>query len=369
MSPRWHSRSSASSSSSCSARASPGAYSSSRDRSGCGQVRRSCDRRDSDAVPALAGTVGLFAGFVARIAYANQLTLGPYIAMTLFLLLPQVRRSNCSSCGAHRVSASPLPPRIACSVAWPSRSATTFRARPCSSARRSWPRFSSRAMLSPSSSVDCGARCSLTASDPSRRRRAKRTRIVGRGRQQDCARYVSLITRAPLTFAAGVIIQLVFIGSFTLLFLTFGLRVRSRFPELWQRGGASVGRAKDWRVVWAVGLVQAAMFLVRLRSLSTRLLVQVRSAFRAVEFAQGYGQGIRTVEGALYGLDFLPMAIASTCAARDISRVLTIAASGSSSGRLPGSRRQSRAIRWPSARRPQRDRSTRRAPAPEARSS
>ena len=74
---------------------------------------------------------------------------------------------------------------------------------------------------------------------------------------------MSTIACAALTIPAGVIIQLVFIASFTLLFLTFGLRVRSRFPELWQRGGASLGRVKDWRVVWAVGLVQAAMFLVR----------------------------------------------------------------------------------------------------------
>ena len=54
----------------------------------------SCRWTHADIVLALAGTVGLFAGFVARIAYANQLTLGPYIAMTLFLLLPQVRTSS-----------------------------------------------------------------------------------------------------------------------------------------------------------------------------------------------------------------------------------------------------------------------------------
>ena len=60
-----------------------------------------------------------------------------------------------------------------------------------------------------------------------------------------------------------MIVQLVFMASFSVMFAIFGLRVRSRFPELWHRGGALSGRGRDWRVVWAVGLLQAVMFLVR----------------------------------------------------------------------------------------------------------
>lgn len=52
----------------------------------------------------------------------------------------------------------------------------------------------------------------------------------------------------------------------------------------------------------------AQRIAVRQRNVSKSLIAP------AVEFAEGYGTGLRTVEGALYGLDLLPIAIASGCA-------------------------------------------------------
>ncbi|KIY49756.1 RTA1 like protein, partial [Fistulina hepatica ATCC 64428] len=96
----------------------------------------------------------------------------------------------------------------------------------------------------------------------------------------------------------GLVIQALSFGTFTLMALVFGLRVRSRTPQKWTSyidTGAET--PSDWRMLW-------------LALMWTTVGILIRSVYRIIEYAQGYGGYLATHEGFFYCLDALPLLLA-----------------------------------------------------------
>jgi len=93
----------------------------------------------------------------------------------------------------------------------------------------------------------------------------------------------------------GLILQLVSYGLYTILLIVFGFRVRSQYPEVWHMG--KQGGRRDWRVLFYTTCV-------------TCIGILIRSAFRIVEFSEGYTGWIPTHEAYFYCFDSIPLLLA-----------------------------------------------------------
>ncbi|BGP06611.1 Envelope glycoprotein gp160 [Rhodotorula toruloides] len=107
----------------------------------------------------------------------------------------------------------------------------------------------------------------------------------------------------PKIALVGLILQLVSFGIFTLLLLVWGLRVQKRLPRPIPRFRFSAYSVfskepvEDWRpLFWVMCL--------------TCVGIIVRSAFRIVEYAEGYYGYLATHESYFYLLDALPLWLA-----------------------------------------------------------
>ncbi|KAG9040221.1 hypothetical protein FRB95_000150 [Tulasnella sp. JGI-2019a] len=99
-------------------------------------------------------------------------------------------------------------------------------------------------------------------------------------------------------FLAGLALQLVSFGIFTLVFAVWNFKVRKYAPEVWTRD-KTIGKPwyKDWRALDASLLLSC-------------LGILVRSFFRVVENSEGFQGHLSTTEYFFYCLDSLPLFIA-----------------------------------------------------------
>ncbi|KAF5336746.1 hypothetical protein D9758_016280 [Tetrapyrgos nigripes] len=109
----------------------------------------------------------------------------------------------------------------------------------------------------------------------------------------------------------GLVLQLISFGFFVYLLLVFGYRIRTSYPHLWhmmnphgQTFSSTIGLFKttaihDWRILFYMLCFSC-------------ICIIIRSAFRVVEYAQGYNGFLSTHEGYFYLLDALPLWLAMT---------------------------------------------------------
>ncbi|KAJ3710748.1 RTA1 like protein-domain-containing protein [Lentinula raphanica] len=107
----------------------------------------------------------------------------------------------------------------------------------------------------------------------------------------------------------GLVLQLVSFGLFTLLLISFGFRVRSKYPNAWDvrsdesvlsvAGPFKTSTLTNWKILY---------FTV----CTTCVGILIRCIFRIAEFAGGYSGFLSTHEGYFYLLDSLPLWIAMT---------------------------------------------------------
>jgi hypothetical protein len=109
---------------------------------------------------------------------------------------------------------------------------------------------------------------------------------------------------------AGLILQAISFGLFTVLLIAFGFKVRSKYPRAWDinvnsqkesffsvMGPFKTSPVSSWKILY---------FTV----CSTCVGVLIRSIFRIAEFAGGYSGFLATHEGYFYCLDALPLWLA-----------------------------------------------------------
>jgi hypothetical protein len=115
-------------------------------------------------------------------------------------------------------------------------------------------------------------------------------------------------------FLAGLALQLLSFLTFTCIYLLFLYRVWSIRPDVW-----TIDARKNWYWDWRAlaGALTISCFGILvwdfLESFDggmLTMLLQIRSVYRTVELAQGYGGQLSTVEAYFYGLDTLPLFIA-----------------------------------------------------------
>ncbi|KAJ7437202.1 RTA1-like protein [Mycena galericulata] len=97
-------------------------------------------------------------------------------------------------------------------------------------------------------------------------------------------------------FLAGLVLQLASFLTFTLIFIVFIHRVRTREPAIWASNN-------KWRWFNDWHTLAGAMVL-------SFLGILIRSVYRVAELAQGYDGHLTTTEAFFYGLDTLPLFIA-----------------------------------------------------------
>ncbi|KIK71528.1 hypothetical protein GYMLUDRAFT_150151 [Collybiopsis luxurians FD-317 M1] len=109
---------------------------------------------------------------------------------------------------------------------------------------------------------------------------------------------------------AGLILQLVSFGLFSLLLVMFGFSVRSKYPRVWR---ISTQNESLSSVVgpFKTSTISNWKFLYFTMCL-TCIGILIRSIFRIAEFAGGYTGYLATHEGYFFLLDALPLWIAMT---------------------------------------------------------
>ncbi|KAI0768626.1 RTA1-domain-containing protein [Trametes elegans] len=97
-------------------------------------------------------------------------------------------------------------------------------------------------------------------------------------------------------FLAGLILQLISFGLFTLLALRFHYRIKTMDPHVWTVDAAKPWH-RDWRMLGLILIISSIGILVR-------------CVYRVIELSQGYLGRLATTEAYFYGLDSLPLFIA-----------------------------------------------------------
>ncbi|KAJ3821704.1 RTA1 like protein-domain-containing protein [Lentinula raphanica] len=121
---------------------------------------------------------------------------------------------------------------------------------------------------------------------------------------------ISSMASAGSTIAMiGLILQLVSFSLFTLLLVSFGFQVRSKYPQAWNvrsheslfsaAGPFKTSNLTNWKLLY---------FTLCL----TCVGILIRCSFRIAEYAGGYNGFLVTHEGYFYLLDSLPLWIAMT---------------------------------------------------------
>ncbi|KAH7874399.1 RTA1 like protein-domain-containing protein [Lentinula edodes] len=105
----------------------------------------------------------------------------------------------------------------------------------------------------------------------------------------------------------GLVLQLVSFGLFTILLVTFGFRVLTKYPKAWDvqssvlsvAGPFKTSTTTNWKILYFTMCFTCTGILTR-------------SAFRIAEFAGGYNGYLATHEGYFFLLDALPLWIVMT---------------------------------------------------------
>jgi hypothetical protein len=127
--------------------------------------------------------------------------------------------------------------------------------------------------------------------------------------------YYACLTTSLQIFLVGLALQLASFTVFTYIYLVFLYRVYKRRPEVWEEDHPKRAWYSDWRSLAAVLLISCIGILVCLTTLkiptSGSLLIQIRSCYRVAELSKGFDGALTTSEPFFYGLDTLPLFIAT----------------------------------------------------------
>ncbi|KAJ4489251.1 RTA1 like protein-domain-containing protein [Lentinula lateritia] len=117
----------------------------------------------------------------------------------------------------------------------------------------------------------------------------------------------SLSSAGTTVAMVGLVLQLVSFALFTCLLISFGFRVRTKYPDAWDvqssvlsvAGPFKTSTTSNWKILYYTMCLTCTGILTR-------------SAFRIAEFAGGYNGYLAIHEGYFFLLDTLPLWIAMT---------------------------------------------------------